>query len=60
MTKQKKPKVGDTVGWALYNTAINQISYNGNTRSDVRKVHADFKKKYKHDIWKVARIVLSK
>lgn len=60
MTKHKKPKVGDTVGWAVYNTATGHISYDGNTRSEVRKAHSDFKKKYKHDLWKVARIVIDK
>ncbi len=60
MTKQKKPKVGDTVGWYVYNMATRHIVYDGPTRKSAREVHADLKRKNKNDYWKVAKMVIDK
>ena len=60
MTKQKKPKVGDTVGWYVYNIATRHIVYDGPTRKAAREVHADLKRRNKNDYWKVAKMLIDK
>lgn len=60
MTKQKKPKVGDTVEWCVYNMATRHIVYYGPTRKASREVHSHLKRKNKNDYWKIAKIIISK
>ena len=61
MTKQKKPKVGDTVGWAVVNDRSKVVlSFMPGSRSFARLESKVLNAIGKHGACRVARIVLDK
>ncbi len=59
MTKQKKPKTGDVVGWAVINTTTGSVVYVRSSRKNARE--QAWRETYSENvIHRIGKIVLSK
>ena len=60
MTKHKKPKVGDTVGWFVYDEETKCVAYECVARSGARKTASQNNVGKYLKPYRVARLVLDK
>lgn len=59
MTKQKKPKTGDVLGWAVINTKTGSVVYVRSSRKNARE--QAWRETYSENvIHRIGKIVLSK
>lgn len=60
MTNQKKPKTGDVVGWAVYDTEVKFVIGNHQSREEARTDAKELNAMDNSRTFRLAKIVLAK